>query len=127
MNPCMNPHVNPCMNSYVNPDDVDGYLEPFCGAMSILTKMNEMYTCKASDYHPDLIQLWKEVQTNSFIPPQEMNEELYNTIKDYESPSAMKAFVGFGCSFGGKFFSGYADKYKNNKKENYLDFFLLPD
>ena len=108
------------MKSHVDPNDVDGYLEPFCGACSVLTKMNEHYKCTASDYHPDLIQLWKDVQSNVFKEPTYMDEDTYNDIKKYKSPSAIKAFVGFGCSFGGKYFAGYADKYKNNKKENYL-------
>jgi DNA adenine methylase len=112
--------ISRIMKERVHPDEVDGYLEPFCGALSILTNMNDTYDCFASDYHPDLIELWKSVQNNTFVAPQTMTEDLYNEIKGYDSPNALKAFVGFGCSFGGKFFSGYADKYKNTKKENYL-------
>jgi len=108
------------MNKYVSVNDVDGYLEPFCGAMSVLMKMNKTYKCIASDYHPDLIELWKAIQSNTFIPPTEMTEEIYHDIKQLPSPNALKAFVGFGCSFGGKYFAGYADKYKNGKNENYL-------
>ena len=108
------------MKDLIKSEDVDGYLEPFCGAGSILTIMNKEYECTASDYHPDLIALWKSVQDKTFTPPTEMTEELYLEIKHSPSPSALKAFVGFGCSFGGKYFSGYADKYKNSKKENYL-------
>ena len=108
------------MKDQVKPDMVDGYLEPFCGACSILTIMNNDYDCTASDYHPDLIELWKSVQNHTFIPPTDMTEETYNTIKQLPSPNALKAFVGFGCSFGGKYFAGYADKYKKDKQENYL-------
>jgi len=32
----------------------------------------------------------------------------------------LKAFIGFGCSFGGKYFSGYAQKYTGTKKEDFL-------
>ena len=113
-------HISNTMKELVKPDEVDGYLEPFCGACSVLAIMNELYNCSASDYHPDLIELWKAVQDDSFIPPTDMTEEMYNNIKTLSSPSALKAFVGFGCSFGGKYFSGYADKYKNDKNENYL-------
>ncbi len=109
------------IQQYVNPSMVDGYLEPFCGALSVLQKINQLgYDCIASDYHPDLIQLWKEIRDDTFIPPTEITEDIYHTIKTYDSPNALKAFVGFGCSFGGKFFAGYADKYKNGKHENYL-------
>ena len=46
-----------------------------------------------------------------------MTEERYMKIKDRPSPDALKAFVGFGLSFGGKYFSGYAQKYTNGKKK----------
>ncbi len=104
----------------VSDKKITEYLEPFCGALSVLTHMNEDYNCVASDYHPDLIQLWKEVQDGTFQMPKFMNEQEYLRIKELESPSALKAFAGFGLSFGGKFFSGYANKYKNDKKEDFL-------
>ena len=112
--------ISELMKSLVPPDEVDGYLEPFCGALNVLMKMNDIYDCEASDYHPDLIQMWLEVQSDSFIPPEEVSEEIYHESKSIESPSALKGFMGFGLSFGGKYYSGYADKYKNNKKEDYL-------
>ena len=31
--------------------------------------MNIDYQCFASDYHPDLIELWKQVQNDNFTPP----------------------------------------------------------
>ena len=108
------------MKSLVKKEDVNGYLEPFCGALSVLTYMNEEFDCTASDYHPDLIEMWKSVQNNTFIPPKKITEKDYNKIKKLPSPNALKAFIGFGCSFGGRFFGAYADKYANGKNEDYL-------
>ena len=51
------------------------YMEPFCGALSVLTYMNEDFECIASDYHPDLIEMWKGVQDNSFKPPRHCYEQ----------------------------------------------------
>ena len=96
------------------------YMEPFCGALSVLTYMNEDFECIASDYHPDLIEMWKGVQDNSFKPPKSISEYQYNKIKNYQSPNAMKAFIGFGCSFGGRYFGAFAPKYANGKNEDYL-------
>ena len=104
----------------VGPDMVDGYLEPFCGSLAITVRMNDYKKVIASDIHSDLIKLWKEVQKNKFTPPLTLNEEQWKEIKTHKSPSALKAFVGFGCSFGGKYFGGYAQKYTNGKKEDYL-------
>lgn len=111
--------ISSIMKSYIKPDMIDGYLEPFCGALNVLLKMND-YKCIASDYHPDLIQLWIDLQNENFIPPENIDEKYYNECKLLESPNSLKGFVGFGLSFGGKYFSGYADKYKNNKKEDFL-------
>ena len=112
--------ISQIMKSYISPEDVSGYLEPFCGALNVLIHMNKDYQCQASDNHPDLIQLWKDVQNNNFKFPNEMNESIYQECKLLNSPNSLKAFVGFSLSFGGKYFSGYADKYKNNKNENFL-------
>ena len=101
--------------------NINGYLEPFCGALGVLKRMTPHFNkCSASDIHCDLIELWNNVQKNTFIPPNNMTEKEYYIIKNMKSPSALKAFVGFGCSFGGKYFCGYAQKYTNGKKENYL-------
>lgn len=112
--------ISAFMKSLVSPEEVDCYIEPFCGALSVLKHMNTDYVCLASDYHPDLIQLWKEVQNNTFKPPESVDLEFYETCKQLESPSSLKAFIGFNMSFGGKFFSGYVDKYKKDKKEDFL-------
>ena len=101
--------------------NINGYLEPFCGALGVLKRMSsEFKNCEASDIHCDLIKLWEEVKNNSFNPPKTMTEEKYYKIKKMNSPSALKAFVGFGCAFGGKYFASYAQKYTNGKKEDYL-------
>ena len=112
--------ISSVMKSLVKPEDVEFYIEPFCGALNVLKIMNEDYKCFASDYNPDLIQLWKEVQIDAFIPPENIDFEFYLQCKELESPSSLKAFVGFNMSFGGKFYAGYVDKYKRDKVEDFL-------
>ena len=108
------------MKERIRPGEVDGYLEPFCGSLGVTQHMTSDYNVIASDTHSDLIALWKKVKADKFISPKNMTEARYLKIKNQKSPSALKAFVGFGCSFGGKYFSGYAQKYTNGKNENYL-------
>jgi len=99
-----------------------GYLEPFCGSCGVLRKMTQLpggIKTWANDYHSDLIQMWKEVQTGTFVYPPSVSEEEYFAAKALTSPSAMKSFVGFGMSFGGRFFGAYAHKYINAKKEDF--------
>lgn len=101
---------------------VDGYLEPFCGSLGVLKNMTELQNINniiANDYHPDLIQMWKEVKEGTFVCPLEVTEEDYNNAKQLVSPSALKSFIGFGLSFGGRFFGAFAHKYINDKHEDF--------
>lgn len=114
-------YIAEVMKQMVPPSMTSTYLEPFCGSLGVTVNMTDTYTdIYASDTHPDLIALWKDVQQGTFTPPTTLTELQWNNVKNIESPSSMKAFVGFGCSFGGKYFSGYAQKYTNGKNEDFL-------
>ena len=102
--------------------ELNGYLEPFCGSLGVFKHMTNLpgaRTYTANDYHPDLIALWKAVQVNEFKYPTSISESQYNAAKDIPSPSAYKAFVGFGLSFGGRYFGAYSQKYLGDKKEDF--------
>ncbi len=83
------------------------FLEPFMGggAMTAALAPNFSYG-RASDIHPDLIMLWQAL-SSGWIPPSRISEEEYYAIKE-SPPSALRGFCGFGPSWGGKFFGGYA-------------------
>jgi DNA adenine methylase len=83
------------------------YLEPFVGAANVVSRMDGV--CIASDIHPDLIALLRAIQ-GGWIPPENVTRAQYELYKDQpdQLPPALRAFVGFGCSFGGKWFGGYA-------------------
>lgn len=100
---------------------LDGYLEPFCGSLGVFRNMTDLNTQTfiANDYHPDLIQMWNEVKAGTFVYPDSVTEEEYIAAKSLQSPSALKSFVGFGMSFGGRFFGAFAHKYMNEKKEDF--------
>lgn len=82
------------------------YVEPFLGSANVFCLMENPR--QGSDVHQDLMVLLDEVQKNQFQYPNFVSEELYASMKLEECPSALKAFVGFGCSFAGKWFGGYA-------------------
>jgi DNA adenine methylase len=104
------------------PNNVDGYIEPFCGSLGVFKNMTNQNYNKyiASDIQPDLIEMWQKIQDNSLKIPTEISEETYNKLKNTKSPNAMKAVAGFGLSFGGKFFAGYAQKWAGNSGRNFL-------
>lgn len=96
-----------------------GYLEPFCGSLGVLKNMTEVKgKVIGNDYHSDLIAMWKEVQKGMEYP-ESVSEEEYNKAKELKSPSALKAFIGFGMSFGGRYFGAYSQKYLGEKKEDF--------
>lgn len=110
----------------INIPKFNGYLEPFCGSLGVFKHMSKgiseiggAKSIVAADYHPDLIQMWKEVQADTFVYPKSISEQEFNQAKNLKSPNAMKAFIGFGMSFGGRFFGAYSQKYLGNKKEDF--------
>lgn len=60
-----------------------------------------------NDKQEYLIELYKALQ-NGWTPPESLSEEQYRYVKEHKNEDkALTAFVGFGCSFGGKWFGGY--------------------
>lgn len=60
----------------------------------------------ASDVHEDLVLMWQDALAGVEFPGR-VTEDDYYEVKASE-PSGLRGFVGFGCSFGGKWFGGYA-------------------
>jgi len=118
-------HIATYINNIVTPDMVDGYFEPFCGSLGVFKQMIKYNYKKyiATDLQPDIILMWKKLQNNQLILPKTFDEEMYNQLKNSNTPSEMRAVAGFGMSFGGKFFSGYIQKYaKNSNRDFYKEF-----
>lgn len=115
-------HIAPVLKQIINKNtDIQYYLEPFCGGLGILRNMTDIeLPIYASDYHPDLIELFISVRDKTITLPENISEKTYLYYKnEIKSPNAMKGFIGFGSSFGGRFFAGFAQKYLNGKKENF--------
>jgi DNA adenine methylase len=71
----------------------------------------------ASDAHTDLILLWKAIQLG-WLPPINVSEKEYRAARSLTNPSALRGFIGFGCSHSGKWFGGYA---RDNRGYNYAE------
>lgn len=60
--------------------------------------------------------MWQALQ-NGWQPPEIITKDEYYYIKEHKDENpALTGFVGFGCSFGGKWFGGLAS---NKKGDNY--------
>ncbi len=83
--------------------------EPFCGACWVSQYLNPSPII-CSDIHEPLILLHQSMQ-DGWIPPDYVSEEEYNDLyqlwKDGKR-SPLIGFAGFACSWGGKWFDGYA-------------------
>ena len=93
------------------------YIEPFVGGANMIDKVKHQNKVGA-DYNKYLISLWSKLQ-EGWIPPTTISKEDYYYVKNnQDEDEALTAFVGFLCSFGGKWFGGYA---KNSKGDNYAE------
>lgn len=89
------------------------YFEPFIGGANSFEALAPHFSSShASDVHEDLILLYKAV-ASGWEPPRSIDESTYQSLR-HAAPSALRAFAGFGVSFGGKWFGGYA---KDNPAE----------
>ena len=110
------------------------FVSLFCGCCAVEAKLAPHFDrVICNDKHEYLIEMLKGVQ-NGYELPEHISEEEYKYIKSHKDEDKILAgFVGFGCSFGGKFFGGYArNKEQTNhalqgKKSLLKDMIYLPN
>jgi DNA adenine methylase len=92
------------------------FVSLFCGSCSIESKVKGFDKVICNDKHEYLIELFKGVQ-NGYELPELITEEQYKYIREHKDENKiLTGFVGFGCSFGGKWFGGFA---RNKTNTNY--------
>lgn len=82
------------------------YVEPFAGGMNSICEVKGNRI--ANDINEYLISMWKEL-IKGWIPDK-IGKDLYLKIRDNKEnyPDYLVGWVGFNCSYSGKWFSGYA-------------------
>ena len=94
------------------------YAEPFCGSCNVASKVN-IENKLLNDKNPYLIEMFKALQ-NGWMPPTEVSEQDYaEARKNMDKEPHVAGFVGFSCSFAGKFWGGYARDKKGGGEGNY--------
>lgn len=83
------------------------YVEPFAGGMNMICDAKGKRI--ANDIHPYLIALFESVVYN-YWNPIKISKQLYDDIRENKSlyPNQLVGWAGFGCSYNGKYFGGYA-------------------
>lgn len=92
------------------------FVDLFCGSCNIISKIDNNRLRIANDKHKYLIAMWKALQ-KGWKMPNTITEEEYKYIKSNKDENLpLTGFVGFGCSYSGKWFGGYC---RNNTNRNY--------
>lgn len=90
------------------PDNSGTYWEPFVGGGAMASRMGHHFnTANYSDIHPDLMLMWQALH-DGWEPPTIVTYDEYQQFRYSTEPSALRGLVGFGGSFGGRWFEGYA-------------------
>ena len=92
------------------------FVEPFCGACWVTQGMSG--NRHASDANQALVNLHKAIQ-QGWQPPTDVTQDTYSLYAREQNPDdPMTAFLGFGCSFAGKWFGGFARSNDRNYASN---------
>ena len=84
------------------------FISLFCGSCAVECKVQGFDKIICNDKHPYLIALYRGLQ-NGFEPPDIVSEEQYRYVREHKDENPpLTGFVGFACSFGGKWWGGYA-------------------
>lgn len=94
-----------------NRRDGQFYVEPFMGGANVIDKVSGNRI--GNDYHRSLVA-FLEALSNGWVPPSDVSESEYNDARTLPDDDPLKAFIAFLCSFGGKWFGGYARGFANN-------------
>lgn len=96
----------------------DCFVSLFCGSCAVESKVQGFSRKILNDRHYYLIAMLQGVQ-NGYNLPEHITPEQYQHIREHKDDDpALAGFVGFGCSFGGKWFGGYA---RNKTSTNYAE------
>lgn len=83
------------------------FWDAFCGGLGMTAALAAQGKVYSTDAHPALISLYEAVR-GGWDPPDQLPEVMYRWAQTLPDENPLKAFAGFGCSFGGKYFGGYA-------------------
>lgn len=84
------------------------YVEPFVGGFNMICNVPEEQGPRyANDINEFLIEMFK-LTSQGVEPPKNITKEEYLKAKNGEYSKALTGYIGFNCSYSGKWFGGYA-------------------
>lgn len=95
------------------------YWEPFCGACNILLRPELTHFTRLGSDLDEYITALLNAVAGGWQPPESISEEQYLWAKcGADISTYLRGFIGYGCSFGGKWFGGYARSGQRNYAAN---------
>ncbi len=94
------------------------FFEPFCGGLNITAGIRARKRV-VNDANSGLITLYRALQAGYELP-NTVDEALYARYKaNQDASDPLTAFIGIGCSFGAKWFGGFARGSGSSGARNY--------
>jgi DNA adenine methylase len=81
------------------------YVELFGGGMNMIQHVQNPRI--VNEINPYVMAMFKAL-TDGWIPPKFVSKELYELCRQGKCEDFLKGYVGFNCSYSGKWFGGYA-------------------
>lgn len=91
------------------------YVEPMVGGGNLIDKVEGFRI--GADLNPYVIEALKLIRDNPESLPDFVSEEYYRDLEIKKQLNGLTGVVGFTCSFGSKWFGGYA---RNSDGRNYI-------
>lgn len=88
------------------------------GGLSVSTELAKNGPGLITDTSAPLMAMYRAL-SEGWIPHPEMNAVMYEAAKNLDDSDPRKAFAGFACSYGGKWFAGRAKASKDRITRNY--------
>ena len=99
-------YIVPILEKSYYDNECEIFIDACCGGCNLIDKINPNIPRYANDYNEYLIEMWKGLQ-RGFIPKDYYTKEEYNNYKSLNQKH-IKGYVGFNCSYSGKWFGGFA-------------------
>lgn len=90
------------------------WVEPFVGGANMIDKVDGVRI--GADSNEYLIAFWNAIK-DGWMPPMHTTKEDYYTIKENkDDDKKLTLWAGICCSYGGKWFGGWINDYKENRR-----------
>lgn len=108
-------HILPIVLKDRSPEQY--YVEPFGGGMNMI--QNVTGNRIVNEINPYVIAMFGAL-ISGWEPPIFVSREQYEQAKSESTPDYLKGYIGFNCSYSGKWFGGYAGRVET--KEGLRDY-----